>query len=341
MGLGLVVSRMTVQVMKRCRRALVAFAAAAILTLPFVKPAEATIVERVVAVVGERPILLTDLRHRARPFLARIYATGQTPAQIAANETQMFKELLNRMIDDRLEEQAADRARLSVTLDEVDNAIRNIAAQAKIDPKTLIAEAKRQGLTEQDYRDELRRQVLEGKLVQLRVRGRVKVTDEDGKAAYARWLKESGAQVDVRILALRSSPTPAIQQARALLADDLVKRARAGEDFCKLVTQYSDDTQTNQTCGSRGMLSMENLVKEVQAAIAPLKEGETTDPIHYAPNGAEEATLIVQLYKAAKIPTFAEVRDQMMDRAFGDAMERQRKVWLADLRRGVYVDVRL
>jgi peptidyl-prolyl cis-trans isomerase SurA len=330
--------------LRRSRRSIaaaLAFAACALGALSFAPSAQATIVERVVAVVGERPILLSDLRHRARPFLSRIYATGQSPAQIAANETQMFKELLNRMIDDRLEEQAADRARLNVSLDEVDKAVSNIAAQAKIDSRALIAEAKRQGLTEQDYRDELRRQVLEGKLVQLRVRGRVKVSDEDGKAAYARWVKESGAQLDVRILALRSSPTPAVQQARALLADDIVKRARAGEDFCKLVEDYSDDTQTKQSCGSRGLLSMENLVKEVQLAVHALKEGETTDPIHYAPNGTEEATLIVQLHKAAKVPTFEEVRDQMMDRAFGEAMERQRKLWLGDLRRGVYVDVRL
>jgi peptidyl-prolyl cis-trans isomerase SurA len=327
--------------LKRFTRGLFAFVACAALTVPFARPAHATIVERVVAVVGERPILLSDLRHRARPFLSRIYAQGLSAAQIAANETQMFKELLNRMIDDRLEEHAAERARLSVSVDEVDNAVRNIAAQGKIDSKQLIAEAKHQGLTEQDYRDELKRQVLEGKLVQLRVRGRVRVTPEDAKATYERWVRESGAQVDVSILALRASPTPAVQQARALLADDIVKRARSGADFCKLVAQYSDDTATNQSCGSRGMLSMENLVKEVQVAIRGMKQGETSDPIHYAPNGAEEATLIVQLRKAAKVPTFAEVKDQMMDRAFGEAMERQRKLWLADLRRGVYVDVRL
>lgn len=312
-----------------------------LLGLPHARPAHATIVERVVAVVGERPILLSDLRHRARPFLSRLYATAQTPAQLAANETQMFKELLNRMIDDRLEEQAADRARLSVTLDEVDSAIHNIAAQAKIDARELINEAKRQGLTEQDYRDELRRQVLEGKLVQLRVRGRVKVTDEDGKAMYSRWIKESGSQIDVRIIALRSSPTPAVQAARTLLADDIVRRARAGEDYCALVTTYSDDTATKDACGSRGLIATESLVKEVQAAIRPLKQGETSDPIPYAPNGQLEAILIVQVHTAPKVPAFDEVKDQMMDRAFAEAMEHQRKQWLTDLRRGVYVDVRL
>ena len=93
------------------------------------RSAEATIVERVVAVVGERPILLSDLRHRAFPFLSRIFASSQSPAQRAAEETQMFRELLNRMIDDRLEEQAADKAHLSVSVDELDSAIRNVAGQ--------------------------------------------------------------------------------------------------------------------------------------------------------------------------------------------------------------------
>ena len=246
-------------------------------------------------------------------------------------------------IDDRLEEQAADKARLSVSLDEVDSAIKNIASQAKLDPKELIGEAKRQGLTEQDYRDELRRQVLEGKLVQLRVRGRVKVSEEDGKAAYARFMKDSGgSQVDVRILALRSSTTPAVQQARALLSDDLVRRARAGEDFCKLIAEFSDDVQTKPTCGSRGLVPMENLVKEVQGAIKGLKAGEVAPPIEYAPDGHNiEATLIVQLHTAPQSPSYESMHDQMMDKAYGEAIERQRKIWLADLRRGVYLDVRL
>jgi peptidyl-prolyl cis-trans isomerase SurA len=309
------------------------------------RSAEATIVERVVAVVGERPILLSDLRHRAFPFLSRIFASSQSPAQRAAEETQMFRELLNRMIDDRLEEQAADKAHLSVSVDELDSAIRNVAGQAKMAPKDLIAEAKRQGLTEQDYRDELRRQVLEGKLVQLRVRGRVKVSDEDGKVAYARWLRENGeqVQVDVRILAMRVSPTgsPEVAQAKRLLAEDIVKRARAGADFCKLVSDYSDDTQTVHTCGSRGLLPMSALVPEVQNAVRPLKEGETTDVISYNTNPTDPALLIVQLHTTPKVPTYLEVKDQMMDRAFGDAMERQRKTWLAELRHGVYVDVRL
>jgi peptidyl-prolyl cis-trans isomerase SurA len=305
------------------------------------RPAEASIVERVVAVVGERPILLSELRHRARPFLYRILATTPSPTQQAAAETEMFRELLNRMIDDRLEEQAADKAHLTVTPEEVDAAMRNVAASARIQVKDLLAEAKKQGLSEQDYRDEIRRQVLEGKLVQLRVRGRVRVTEQDARSAYGHWVKEMDQQqpVEVRILALRIMPGSAQPQitAREVLAKELGDRARRGEDFCKLVQQYSDDQTTKDTCGSRGPQPLTMLVPELQATVKTMRSGEISDPVRIG----NEAILVVQLAKEVKIPGYDDVKDVMAERAFAEAMERQRKQWLLELRHGVYIDVRL
>jgi peptidyl-prolyl cis-trans isomerase SurA len=183
--------------------------------------AEASIVERIVAVVGERPILLSELRSRARPHLYRIIQQTQNPAQQAAQESEMFRELLSRMIDERLEEQAAAKANITVGSDEVDAGIKQVAAHAHIDVPTAIAEAKRQGgLSEQDYRDEIRRQVLEGKLIQLRVRNRVRVTDADARAVYSRWVKEMRKEqtVDLRLLALAIPPDATEERAKARVA---------------------------------------------------------------------------------------------------------------------------
>ena len=246
------------------------------------RPAEAAIVERIVAVVGERPILLSELRQRARPHLVRIALSTQNPSQQAAAESEMFRELLTRLIDERLEEQAADKAHLTVTPEEVDNGIRQVAAQARIDPKQLVAEAKRQGLTEQDYRDEIRRQVLEGKLIQLRVRGRVRVTDQDARSTYNTFVKEMGQQssVDLRILVV-SIPPGASQQtatARVVLAEELSRRGNAGEDFCQLVLEYSDDPSTKHSCGSRGPMALSMLLPELQEVAKHQKPGETSAP---------------------------------------------------------------
>jgi peptidyl-prolyl cis-trans isomerase SurA len=318
-----------------------ALAAACATWAPGERDAQASIVERVVAVVGERPILLSELRHRARPHLYRILATTPDPTRQAALETELFRDLLNRMIDDRLEEQAADKAHLAVSPDEIDNALKNIATSARITVKDLVGEAKKQGLTEQDYRDELRRQVLEGKLVNLRVRGRVRVTEQDARAAYGRVLKELDKEqpVDVSILALRILPGSTSEQLRAreTFASDLSAQARGGKDFCELIKLYSDDQTTRDTCGSRGPQPVSALVPELQATLRGMKTGEVSDPIKIG----NEAILIARLAQEVKVPTFEAVHDQMMERAYGEAMERQRKQWLLELRRGIYIDVRL
>ncbi len=306
----------------------------------FTLNAHGGIVEKVVAVVGERPILLSELRHRARPFLFRILVTTPNPTQQAAAESEMMRDLLNRMIDDRLEEQAADKARLVVTAEEIDNAIKNVANQARVRPSDLIGEAKRQGLTEQDYRDEIRRQLLEGKLVQLRVRGRVRVTEQDARAAYAHWAKDMQEQnpVELRILALRIGAGATDEQikAREALAQDIVMKVRGGEDYCKMVLAYSDDNRTKASCGSAGAQPMANLLAPLQDYAHTLKEGEVGDPLRIG----QDAILVVQMGARPLIPPYEQIKDQMTERAFGDAMERQRKLWLDELRRGVFLEVR-
>ena len=317
------------------------FVMAAAFATALTQESEASIVERIVAIVGERPILLSDLRKRALPFRIHIAASAQHPAAAAAQETGMYRELLNKMVDDRLEELAADKAHVNVTSEEIDRGISKKAESINLSVRELLAEAKRQGLSEQDYRDELRRQVLEGKLIQLRVLPRVRVTDEDARAAYARWIKEMGAEmlVDIRILAMRM-PTGASTEhlhAQEALAASIVARARAGESFCTLASQYSDDVQTKGTCGSRGPQPMSSLLPQLQDTVKSMKDGETADPVSYQ----NEAILIVQMAKAPHVPAYDEVKGAMQERAMGELIERQRKAWLQELRRGVYVDVRL
>jgi peptidyl-prolyl cis-trans isomerase SurA len=320
--------------------------AALLLGVGMAKPADASIVERIVAVVGERPILLSELRLRGRPHLWRIAAATPNATQQAAQESEMFRELLNRLIDERLEETAADKSHITVSPEEVDNGIRQVASQTKMQPKDVINEAKRQGLSEQDYRDEIRRQVLEGKLIQLRVRGRVRVTEQDARVAYGHWQKEVESQnpVDLKIIVLQIPPGASSQvaQVRETLAGELVIRARKGEDYCALVSNYSQDPTTVNTCGSRGPVPMAALFPELQQLARTLKPGETADPLPFRDPMGNSAVLIVQLASAQpKLPPYDQVKDQMMERAFGEATDRQRKLWLGELRRGVYIDVRL
>ncbi len=312
--------------------------------------ARAIIVERVVAVVGERPVLWTELVHRAAATRVQIRMQTRDANVISVQEQEMYRELLDRMIDDRLEEQQADKAHVSVTPDEVDRGIANIAAQAQsqqgrpVSVDDVLAEVHRRGMTDQDFRDEIRRQILEGKLIELRVRPRVRVTDQDAHAAYQHWVQELKEKqpVDVRTLPLHvpASSTPGQVEARRALAQEIVDKARGGTDFCELVTSYSDDTSTRDTCGSRGPQPFAGLLPPIQDAIRATKPGTVSDPIlvHTPPDDA----IVVLMYGGeTKAPPFDQVKGEMDQQALLDALERARKQWLKELRGKVYIDVRL
>jgi len=332
----------------RFRRALPALAAAAVVAAA--PRAQATIVERVVAVIGERPVLWTDLLRRAVAGRVQIRQQTRDPNVISVQEQEMYKELLERMIDDRLEEQQADRAHIKVTPDEIDRAISNIAAQAQaqqqrpVTAADVMAEVRRRGLTEQDFHDEIHRQILEGKLIELRVRPRVRVTDQDAHSTYTRWVDELRDQepMDVRLLPLRVLPASTQEQvqARMTLAAELARRARSGEDFCQLVAQFSDDVPTRTKCGSHGPQPFATLLPAIQGAVRSLNAGEVSDPIAVQ-IGQEEVILVLMPMGQARVPPFAEVKDEMTQKALMEGLERARKQWLQELRRNVYVDIRL
>jgi peptidyl-prolyl cis-trans isomerase SurA len=313
------------------------------------RTARATIVERVVAVIGERPILLSELRHRAVPSRLQIRMHTRDDNTISAQENELYKELLNRMIDDRLEEQQADKARLNVPPEEIDRAILQLVENAhrsgnpNVTVRDVVGEVARQGMTEQDFREEIRRQLLEGKLIELRVRPRVRVTEQDARAAYQHWVQQLHDEqlVDFRYLALRVLPQWSQEQvgAREALAQELVRRARAGEDFCTLVAQYTDDVETRGTCGSRGPQPMQQLAPPIQQAVRDMKALEFSDPIRI--RAGQDAILIVELMSRPRVPSYEEVQGEMAQRALIEGIERARKAWLQELRRGVYIDVRL
>jgi peptidyl-prolyl cis-trans isomerase SurA len=313
-------------------------------------PAHGTVAERVVAVVGEHAILLSDMRQRARPFLLQIHQRLPPGAQQAAAESELFKQLLQKMVDERVEQQAAEKAHVSVTSDEIDNGLRNVANQQGITVDRLMQEAAKTGLTAQEYRDEVRRQILEGKLLQLRVRGRVRVTEDDIKATYLKLQRDERAQRLAYRLAwivLRIPPnsSAAARLDREDLAERLVATARAGVDkhgnhieFEGLARAFSDDTPTRAVGGDLGLKKPGELAQPIEDEAMKLEVGGVSAPFKF-----KNDIVIIKLVSrdTSQLPNLDDVRDEIMQRTYAEQMDKARKQWIEEMRHGTYVDVRL
>src|SRR5215468_4637293 len=121
----------------------------------------ATVIERIVAVVGEQAILLSELRDRAKPFMLRLEQQPTDEAQRAAATSELYRRLVQRLVEEELEQKAANRSNITVIPREIDDALGRIAAQNGVTVARVMDEAIASGLTEQSYRQELRRQLLE------------------------------------------------------------------------------------------------------------------------------------------------------------------------------------
>jgi peptidyl-prolyl cis-trans isomerase SurA len=154
--------------------------AAALLTGVVRADATPPMLDRVVAVVDKSPILLSEVRVRARPLASQLTASGEKMTDEKVRE--LHRQLVERIIDERIIEQEAEKRQLTVTPDEVEKGIASIAETNKISKEAIEAEVERLGMTKEQYRDEVRRQIVEGKWLQLTIRPRLRDVPSDPKA---------------------------------------------------------------------------------------------------------------------------------------------------------------
>jgi peptidyl-prolyl cis-trans isomerase SurA len=316
--------------------------AAALLAVSATTTAQATVVEKVVAVVGEKAILLSELRQRARPYMTQILQKVPPGVQQTEMIDTLNRQMLQRMIDEVLERQIADKHHINVSSEEIDAALDRVASAQGLTVDHLIGEAVRGGLTAQEYREEIRRQLLDGKLLELRVKGRVRVTDDEMRALYARVTREERQQLGYSlrwiVLRLPQGATPDAVRARRALADRLVAEARAGGDFAAMARTYSDDRDTRDQGGNLGEQKPGTLDEPIERVAISLDVGQVSAPFKYA-----DAMVIVKIdgRDQSRFGSYEEVREQLAQRVHAEQMEKARRKWLDGIRRGMHIDERL
>jgi peptidyl-prolyl cis-trans isomerase SurA len=318
------------------------YAVPILIALTMTGTASASVVERVVAVVGEQALLLSELRERAKPFLLQLGQQAEDEAHRAAATSQLYARLLRRMVEDELEQKAANRANLNVTAAEIDDALTRIASQNGVPVARVIEEATKSGLTEVSYRHELRRQLLEAKLLNLRIQGRLRVSDDDIRAAYQKLVIDERKQLAfraawIKIAAPRNLDATALR-ARRSEADRIVAEARAGADFAALARRHSADAATRESGGFLGRMKPGQLPPALDSVALGLDSGGVSEPLRY---GDDFVVLKILGRDESQLPSFEEAKDELSQRVYLDKMNKARQHWMEGLRRQTHVEIRL
>lgn len=299
--------------------------------------ASATVVERIVATVGERAILLSDLKRRAEPFMLQVQQTVPNAAQRNAAISQVYKAVLQKIVDEELMEKAALQAKVTVSATEIDEALKRVATQNKLTVEQVLSEAERAGMPQSKYREELRRQLLEAKLMNVRLQGRIRITEEDLRGAYSKIEQEERAQLPVQlaVIVIRGASHGA-DGARKLASETAARLRR--EDFASVARAVSEDVATRASGGVMSKAQPAALPPDLARGSLNLAVGQVSQPLR---SGADFVILKVLGRDASNLPDFDTAKRELSERVYMDKMAQARRTWLDNLRRQQHVDVRL
>ena len=131
----------------------------------------AQVVDRIVAVVNGEIITFQDLQQRVR------MVTGQTPDPAAAGEA--MPQVLESMIDDIILRQEAQRLKIEVSDSEVENEIRQFKTRRRLSEDEFERSLRLQGLTQEQFKEQSRQDIVKHKMLGYMVRRKVVVTQEE------------------------------------------------------------------------------------------------------------------------------------------------------------------
>ena len=151
-----------------------------------------------------------------------------------------------------------------------------------------------------------------------------KVSDAEVEKYYTDNIKEyetprqlAASHVLVRVG--ETGGSEAEDRARAKIAD-VIKRAKAGEDFGKLAREVSEDPGSKDKGGDLGLVSAGTMVPDFEKALFALKKGElTAEPVR-TPFGFH--AIKVTDVKEGSRKSLKEVAPQIRDRLSADASDR-------------------
>jgi peptidyl-prolyl cis-trans isomerase SurA len=290
------------------------------------------LVDGIAAQVGTEVVLVSEVDRVAAPIAAKVRAKGGTDADV-----QMLRsDILDKLIERKLILLVAKRAEVDASEFDIDDAINNIARENKLDIEGLKKSVAAEGLPWETYRQRIREEIIQHKILNGMVRSRAKVEESQIRKLYDQRYgampASGGEELHLIHMAVGADDgKPASVKAACEKVNRGLGRVRGGEDFITVATEVS------QAAPDLGWLPQNALAPWMQQAVANLQPGQVSDVIQL-PVGCAVLTLVERRtvealsYEQAKGP----LRDLLAEQAFQEEYVR----FIDRMRRQTYVDRR-
>jgi parvulin-like peptidyl-prolyl isomerase len=275
----------------------------------------ARIIERIVAIVNEDIIVLSELEEAKRKY-AKL--TGIPAGEISREEVE---KILQGLIQKLLVFQEAKKQGIEIEDEEIDKALKPIMGQFE-DEKSFKEALASQGYTLQDLIEEYRRELMCSKLIEEKIAKKVTLTEEELSLVK----EEVSTQLHIRHILLNTKEE----------AEDVLRLLREGEDFGELARKMSL-CPTREAGGDLGFITKGEMQKEFEEVAFALKEKEIG--IAKTPFGYH----VIQILARRPTPKEDLPRLEMKarERLWKRKFDKMLNEWVKTLKDKAYIEIRL
>jgi peptidyl-prolyl cis-trans isomerase SurA len=250
-----------------------------------------TTVDRIVAVVGEAPILASQVEEE---IFTQRSQSGAIPKTLPAFQA-LCRQVVSDLIDAEVLVQVAQRD-TSIKVEEteiaqgVDEQFRNIRQRFKSEPD-FRAELTRSGFqTAEEFRrwltENQRKAALRNRLIsKLRDEQKLKPVQPTDKEMreyfdlYKDQLPARPATISFRNIIVAPKASEDARERVRQQADSIVRELRKGADFATAAKRFSQDPASQEQGGDLGWFRRGQMVKEFETVAFSLKPGAVSDPV--------------------------------------------------------------
>ena len=262
-------------------------AVAAVFSAPQATAQQLQPVDRIVAVVDEDVILRSELDRALQNVLSQ-YATRQD--QLPPRDV-LEKQVLERLVLLRLQVARASSSGITVSDQEVDGAIANVAQQNNVSPDQLGAQLARDGMTIADLRSSIRDEIAIQRLRQSFAQSRISVSEGEIDAALATQANSSQYHLAHILVGLPEGATPdQIATAQKKVVGIKAQLDKGEIDFAAAAVRYSDSPNALEG-GDLGWRSLDEIPPTFAQVITSMQAGQIIGPVR-GPSGFQLLQLV-------------------------------------------------
>jgi peptidyl-prolyl cis-trans isomerase SurA len=298
-------------------------------------------VSRVMAIVDDQVITTLDVEKMLRTLEQQMGASIR-PGEQAPTPAQLRRLAVDRLVEDKIFELQVKRDKITVSNEELEHFVTRVRTSNNLSEAEFMAQLSRRGLTMDEYREELKKDIIKHKLLERNVKSRVVISDDQVEKTY-RALYGGGDATDASMVRFRGiflqvadDATPAVEQAVKQRAEDLRKQALGGASFAELARKHSQGPAADQG-GEIGPMSTTDMIPAMRQAMLDLKPGGVSNVVR-VPSGYVFMQLVERGGTSTPAPT-AQIKEQIKSKLENEALEKRFQEWIKELRSKIYVKI--